>query len=382
MLGAGEPGPEAVEEEDPEAASAEELGSCSKEELVRRLRREEAAKLSALVQRGRLMQGVNRQLQEHLREVRELKAVNGRLQAENRELRDLCCFLDEDRAKAKRLARTWQLFGHTAAQALRDDVTACLRKLVAPRGPPGTASPATTSSSSSSASPSTTSAPPPSPPAPAPPPAPPPTPSSPCPLPAGPGTSATGAPPPGASAAPTRATPGAPPTGDRAGRASAGRASAVSLPCHRNEVTDSSGHILYSKDDAKKGKFAFTTDDYEIYEICFESHGQPGNFRVPDQLVTLNIKHGVEARNYEDIAKAEKLKPLEVDLRRLEDLSESIVKDFAFMKQREEEMRDTNESTSARVFYFSIFSMLCLVGLATWQVFYLRRFFKAKKLIE
>ncbi|CAI5798022.1 transmembrane emp24 domain-containing protein 10-like [Podarcis muralis] len=147
-------------------------------------------------------------------------------------------------------------------------------------------------------------------------------------------------------------------------------------------VTDSSGHLLYSRDDAKKGKFAFTTDDYEIYEICFESHGQPGNFRVPDQLITLNIKHGVEARNYEDIAKAEKLKPLEVDLRRLEDLSESIVKDFAFMKQREEEMRDTNESTSARVFYFSIFSMLCLVGLATWQVFYLRRFFKAKKLIE
>ncbi|XP_067834982.1 transmembrane emp24 domain-containing protein 10-like [Heptranchias perlo] len=82
------------------------------------------------------------------------------------------------------------------------------------------------------------------------------------------------------------------------------------------------------------------------------------------------------------IAKAEKLKPLEVELRRLEDLSESIVNDFADMKQREEEMRDTNESTSARVLYFSIFSMCCLVGLATWQVFYLRRFFKAKKLIE
>ncbi|XP_053134295.1 transmembrane emp24 domain-containing protein 10-like [Hemicordylus capensis] len=147
-------------------------------------------------------------------------------------------------------------------------------------------------------------------------------------------------------------------------------------------VTDSAGHILYSKEDAKKGKFAFTTEDYEVYEICFESHGQTGNFRIPDQLISLSIKHGIEALNYENVAKAEKLKPLEVDLRRLEDLSESIVKDFAFMKQREEEMRDTNESTSARVFYFSIFSMLCLVGLATWQVFYLRRFFKAKKLIE
>ncbi|KAL0602002.1 LOW QUALITY PROTEIN: Transmembrane emp24 domain-containing protein 10 [Plecturocebus cupreus] len=82
------------------------------------------------------------------------------------------------------------------------------------------------------------------------------------------------------------------------------------------------------------------------------------------------------------IAKVEKLKPLEVELRRLEDLSESIVNDFAYMKKREEEMRDTNESTNTRVLYFSIFSMFCLIGLATWQVFYLRRFFKAKKLID
>lgn len=42
------------------------------------------------------------------------------------------------------------------------------------------------------------------------------------------------------------------------------------------------------------------------------------------------------------IAKTEKLKPLEVELRRLEDLSESIVSAFAYMKKREEEMRDTN----------------------------------------
>ncbi|XP_032821032.1 transmembrane emp24 domain-containing protein 10 [Petromyzon marinus] len=148
------------------------------------------------------------------------------------------------------------------------------------------------------------------------------------------------------------------------------------------KVTDSSGHILYSKEDASKGKFAFTTDDYDMFEICFESKLPMGIGRVPDQFVTLNTKHGVEAKNYEDIAKAEKLKPLEVELRRLEDLSESIVNDFAYMKAREEEMRDTNESTNSRVLYFSLFSMCCLVGLATWQVLYLRRFFKAKKLIE
>lgn len=73
---------------------------------------------------------------------------------------------------------------------------------------------------------------------------------------------------------------------------------------------------------------------------------------------------------------------MEIDLKRLEDLSDSIVQTFALMRKREEEMRDTNESTNQRVLIFSIFSMCCLLGLATWQVLYLRRYFKAKKLIE
>lgn len=90
------------------------------------------------------------------------------------------------------------------------------------------------------------------------------------------------------------------------------------------------------------------------------------------------------------------------------------------MKQREAEMRDTNgmatwafillmqlatrfsvesnplawrtkhslvpraipaESTNSRVLYFSVFSMACLVALAGWQIFYLKKFFQTKKLI-
>uniref|UniRef100_X1Z2A6 GOLD domain-containing protein n=1 Tax=Capitella teleta TaxID=283909 RepID=X1Z2A6_CAPTE len=41
-----------------------------------------------------------------------------------------------------------------------------------------------------------------------------------------------------------------------------------------------------------------------------------------------------------------------------------------------------SESTHSRVLYFSVFSMCCLLGLATWQVLYLRKYFKSKKLIE
>ena len=37
------------------------------------------------------------------------------------------------------------------------------------------------------------------------------------------------------------------------------------------QVADSKGHTLFRKDDATKGKFAFTTEDYDMFEVCFKS---------------------------------------------------------------------------------------------------------------
>ena len=49
--------------------------------------------------------------------------------------------------------------------------------------------------------------------------------------------------------------------------------------------------------------------------------------------VFLRTKHGVEAKPYEGLADVNKLKPLEIEWKRLEDLSERIVQDFAHMRQ-------------------------------------------------
>merc|ERR1711976_894961 len=125
------------------------------------------------------------------------------------------------------------------------------------------------------------------------------------------------------------------------------------------KITDSKAHILFQKEEAE-GKFAFTLDTADVFSVCFNAKtkgAKKGEFVEVD----LSIKRGVEAKNYDELAKAEQLKPLELELRRLEDLTESIVNDFALMKKREEEMRDTNESTNSRVLYFSIFSMTCLI---------------------
>ncbi|XP_031152764.1 coiled-coil domain-containing protein 85A-like [Sander lucioperca] len=115
--------------EDISKISDEELLKWGKEELVRRLRRAEAGNRSAIVEHGNLMREVNRRLQQHLNEIRSLKDVNQKLQEDNQELRDLCCFLDDDRQKGKRVSREWQRLGRYSAGLMRKEVAIYLQKL-------------------------------------------------------------------------------------------------------------------------------------------------------------------------------------------------------------------------------------------------------------
>lgn len=58
-----------------------------------------------------------------------MKDVNQRLQDDNQELRDLCCFLDDDRQKGRKLAREWQRFGRYTATVMRQEVSLYQAKL-------------------------------------------------------------------------------------------------------------------------------------------------------------------------------------------------------------------------------------------------------------
>ncbi|XP_046472697.1 coiled-coil domain-containing protein 85C [Neodiprion pinetum] len=71
----------------------------------------------------------NRQIQSLLNELRALKEANQRLSDDNQELRDLCCFLDDDRQKGRKLAREWQRFGRYTASVMRQEVSAYQNKL-------------------------------------------------------------------------------------------------------------------------------------------------------------------------------------------------------------------------------------------------------------
>lgn len=96
----------------------------------------------------------------------------------------------------------------------------------------------------------------------------------------------------------------------------------------------------------------------------------------PSRHVELDIDIGADARDWSAIQAAEKLKPVETELRRIEELVQEIVNEMDYLRTREQKLRDTNESTNERVKWFAFGTMGMLVGLGAWQIVYLRAYFR------
>ena len=92
--------------------------------------------------------------------------------------------------------------------------------------------------------------------------------------------------------------------------------------------------------------------------------------------VELDIDIGADAKDWSAIQAGERLKPTEAELRRIEEVVGEIVKEMDYLREREQKLRDTNESTNDRVKWFALGTMATLIGLGAWQVVYLRAYFR------
>lgn len=96
----------------------------------------------------------------------------------------------------------------------------------------------------------------------------------------------------------------------------------------------------------------------------------------PSRHVELDVDIGADAKDWSAIQAAEKLKPMEMELRRIEEMVQEVVNEMEYLKTREQKLRDTNESTNERVKWFALGTIGMLIGLGAWQVVYLRAYFR------
>ncbi|KAI1177712.1 emp24/gp25L/p24 family/GOLD-domain-containing protein [Nemania sp. FL0916] len=142
------------------------------------------------------------------------------------------------------------------------------------------------------------------------------------------------------------------------------------------------------RDVAGEKRVVFTSHADAAFDVCFEnilqgalSDFKPGRHNNPTRHIELDIDIGADAKDWSAIQATEKLRPVETDLRRVEEMIQEIVNEMDYLRSREQKLRDTNESTNTRVKWFGIGTTTLLIALWGWQIMYLRAYFRSKHLI-
>ncbi|KAJ0320876.1 hypothetical protein COL5a_009478 [Colletotrichum fioriniae] len=124
-------------------------------------------------------------------------------------------------------------------------------------------------------------------------------------------------------------------------------------------------------------RVVFTSHADAAFDVCFENIlSGSGRSGATSRHIELDIDIGADAKDWNAIQATEKLKPVEAELRRIDELVSEINTEMDYLRAREHKLRDTNESTNTRVKWFGIGTTLILVGLWGWQIMYLRAYFR------
>lgn len=136
------------------------------------------------------------------------------------------------------------------------------------------------------------------------------------------------------------------------------------------------------RDVVGESRTVFTSHADAAFDVCFENIFTTNKrINTNSRHVELDIDVGADAKDWSAIQATEKLKPVEAELRRIEEITSEIVGEMEYLRSREQKLRDTNESTNNRVKWFGIATTWILVGLWVWQIMYLRAYFRSKHLI-
>jgi len=164
-------------------------------------------------------------------------------------------------------------------------------------------------------------------------------------------------------------------------------------PTHRMQATmrkgmgfvitarDPNSNYVINKMGGPEGRIAFSSQVGGEHQVCVQSNTSRWFGNAARIKMEFDIDTGSHAYDYGEIAQAEDLNDIQLEIRRLNDQAFEIMKEQNYLKQREIQARDESESINARVMWWSIIETVILVASGIWQIKFLKNFFKAKKLV-
>ncbi|CDI77695.1 transmembrane trafficking protein, transmembrane protein Tmp21 precursor, putative [Eimeria acervulina] len=141
-------------------------------------------------------------------------------------------------------------------------------------------------------------------------------------------------------------------------------------------VTDPANKTpVFQQSSRDRIKTGFTSTKPGVHMFCVKNLSQ--------QQITVDVQllWGPAARDYSQLAKAEHIDEVMLQLLQLQDKLKLYHNNILFMRERDEQMRQQNEQTATQLILFCGVNIFFLVASSVISGFFFKRFFRSKKII-
>lgn len=142
--------------------------------------------------------------------------------------------------------------------------------------------------------------------------------------------------------------------------------------------------LLWKDHSVSKRKYTQKIGKGGELELCFTSRTAPG-ITIPataSRFVELDFVVGSSPLSLEKVATRDKLRPVQIQLLQLEGTVRDVLTEYLFYKNREQDMRNSNEKMNSRIFWSSI-TVISIIGAFSFiEMKQLERFLRRKRMID
>jgi len=139
------------------------------------------------------------------------------------------------------------------------------------------------------------------------------------------------------------------------------------------KLFDPNGKMLFSKSNETISKFSVTAQIQGTFQVCVD------NLSRQFLNYVVKIETGVFAKDYSEMAKTNNVKPIEIILKKTEDMMSDIKSTTTAFIHKKEEYIDKLDFVNLKIMIFSVITIVIMVILGFLQVNYLKNFYKSKK---
>lgn len=122
-------------------------------------------------------------------------------------------------------------------------------------------------------------------------------------------------------------------------------------------------------------KISFTASDVGNHQLCID------NETTSETRINFEFLSGVEAKDYSEIAKKSNLKPVELNLKKLEDTITFLLKELSGVMMFEETTLAINDALSNKIIVFSMITLISMVVVGFFETLYIKKYLQKRKLI-